>query len=193
MVFFRAAHGWGRVKKTFLPKIYHTYPIMMKLTAVIPYIQKIQKIYKSHDTPLEFCWYQHFFTGIQQLLLYKKKYRYRLHFNTQFLILLAFLESLKVVLINMVEILMISAKLATLGLLKIKVFWSKDYDDIIFVHGITNNILSRDTNNIVNVVLWPKHFYERGYHNLNFIRIWPEKPVFLRGVLGSSSIIWDCH
>ena len=33
-----------------------------------------------------------------------------------------FFESLKVVLINMVEILIISAKLATLGLLKIKVF-----------------------------------------------------------------------
>ena len=31
----------------------------------------------------------------------------------------------------MIAILMTSAKLATLGLLKIKVFWNKGYDDII--------------------------------------------------------------
>ena len=53
---------------------------------------------------------------------YIKKYRYRLHFDTQFLILLSFLESLKIVLINMVRILMMSGKMATLGLPKIKVF-----------------------------------------------------------------------
>ena len=50
---------------------------------------------------------------------YIKKYRYRLHFNTQLLILLTFFESSRVVSINMVAILMISAKLATLGLLRI--------------------------------------------------------------------------
>ena len=53
---------------------------------------------------------------------YIKKYRYRLRFNTSILILLIFLEFLKVVLINMHAVLMISAKLATLGLLKLKVF-----------------------------------------------------------------------
>ena len=29
--------------------------------------------------------------------------------------------------------------------------------------------------------MWPKfdkHFYERNYHNLDFIRIWPENPIF---------------
>ena len=31
----------------------------------------------------------------------------------------------------MIALLMTSAKLATLGLLKIKVFWNKGYDDII--------------------------------------------------------------
>ena len=31
--------------------------------------------------------------------------------------------------------------------------------------------------------LW--YFYERSHHNLNFIRIWPEKNYFLRGTLGS--------
>ena len=38
-----------------LPKIRHTYPTMMKLGTAIPYVRKIQKIYKSRDTFLEFC------------------------------------------------------------------------------------------------------------------------------------------
>ena len=51
---------------------------------------------------------------------------------------------------------MMSAKMATLGLLKIKVFWNKGYDVIISVHDVTNKILSRDSNYIVDVVMWPK-------------------------------------
>ena len=54
MGFFGAAHGWG-VGLFGLPKIYHTYPTMMKLGTVIPYLKKIQKLYESRDTPLEFC------------------------------------------------------------------------------------------------------------------------------------------
>ena len=53
--FFGAAHGWGGSKKATLPKICHTYPTMMKLGTVIAYPKKIQKIYQSGDTPLEFC------------------------------------------------------------------------------------------------------------------------------------------
>ena len=56
----------------------------------------------------------------------------------------------------MVTILMMSAKMATPGLLKIKVFWNKGYDVIIYVHDVTNKILSRDSNYIVDVVMWPK-------------------------------------
>ena len=37
----------------------------------------------------------------------------------------------------MVTILMISAKMATPGLLKLKDFWSKGYDVIIFVYDVT--------------------------------------------------------
>ena len=47
---------------------------------------------------------------------------------------------------------MVSAKMSTLGLLKIKVFWNKDYDVTIFVYDITNKILSDDSNQIKNVV-----------------------------------------
>ena len=51
---------------------------------------------------------------------------------------------------------MMSAKMATPGLRKIKVFWKKGYDVIIFVNDVTNKILSRDSNYIVDVVMWPK-------------------------------------
>ena len=56
----------------------------------------------------------------------------------------------------MVAVLMMSAKLATLGLLKIKIFWNKDYDVIIYAHDVTNKILSNDSSYIVDVVKWPK-------------------------------------
>ena len=51
---------------------------------------------------------------------------------------------------------MVSAKMATPDLLKITVFWNKDYDVIIPVDDISNKILSRDSNFIVDVFMWPK-------------------------------------
>ena len=69
----------------------------------------------------------------------------------------------------MVEILIISAKLATLALLKIKVFWYKGYEVIISANDAFIKILKI------------------------FIKIWPEKTIFLRGTLDSSSTICDWH
>ena len=43
-------------------KICHTHPTMMKLSTVIPYLTKIQNIYKLCDTPIKFYWHQYFFT-----------------------------------------------------------------------------------------------------------------------------------
>ena len=51
---------------------------------------------------------------------------------------------------------MMSAKMATSGLLKIKVFWNKGYYVIYSVYDVTNKILSHDPNYIVDVVMWPK-------------------------------------
>ena len=56
----------------------------------------------------------------------------------------------------MVIILTMSAKMATPGLLKITVFWNKGYDVIIPVDNVTNKVLSRDSNHIVDVFMWPK-------------------------------------
>ena len=55
MGFFGAAHGWEGPFWPPLPNIRHTYPTIMKLCTVIPYLRKIQKMYKSRDTSLEFC------------------------------------------------------------------------------------------------------------------------------------------
>ena len=48
---------------------------------------------------------------------------------------------------------MMSAKLATLVIVKIKLFCNKGYGAIIFVHDLTNKILLRDSNYIVDVVI----------------------------------------
>ena len=72
MDLFGAAHGWRGPKRPSLSKICHTYLTLMKLGTVIPYLKKIQKIYESRDTPLEFCWHQHFFTENQQFLVYQE-------------------------------------------------------------------------------------------------------------------------
>ena len=54
-----------------------------------------------------------------------------------------------------------SAKLATPGRLKIKVSWYKGYDVIILKYDVTNKTLSRDSNYIVDVVMWPKFVNSR--------------------------------
>ena len=46
--------------------------------------------------------------------------------------------------------------MATPGLLKIMVFWNKVYDVIIRIDDVTNKILSRDSNYVVGVFMWPK-------------------------------------
>ena len=93
----------------------------MKLSTVVNYLKKIQKLYESRDTLIDFCCISIFLPDISKFC-YIKKYRYRLHLDASFLILLAFLESLRMVLTNMVTILMMSAKMVIPGFLKIKVF-----------------------------------------------------------------------
>ena len=51
---------------------------------------------------------------------------------------------------------MMSAKMAIAGLLKLTVFWKKSYGVIISVDDVTNKILSRDSNYIEDVFMWPK-------------------------------------
>ena len=128
---------------------------MMNLGTVIPYLKKIQKLYESRDTPLEFCWHQHFFTGNQQILLYQEiqiqiPFRYIISNSSNFSWVF------KDFIINMVTILIMSAKMATPGFLEIKPFWKKAYDVIIYVDDVIKKNLLPDLYYNVNVVMWPK-------------------------------------
>ena len=137
-----------RSKKTSVSKICRTNVTIIKLGTAIPYLKKIQNIYKSCDTLFEFCWHQQFSMGNQPILLYQER-----QIQIAFLCIISnsfdFFEYVKITLINMVTILMMSAKMDTLGLLKIKVFWKKVYDITIYVNDFTNQILSCDSNHIV--------------------------------------------
>ena len=48
------------------------------------------------------------------------------------------------------------SKMATPGLLKMKIFSKKGYDVIVYVHDVTKKILSSDSNYIVDPVMWRK-------------------------------------
>ena len=136
-------------KRPPLPKIFHASSTMMKLGTVIAYLKEIQKYMNHVKHPLSSVDISNLLPEIRKFC-YIKKYMYRLHFDTKLPILLNFLGSLKIVFDKKVRILMMSAKVATPGLLKIKVFWKKGYDVIIYV---TNKVLSRDSNYIVDVVM----------------------------------------
>ena len=49
-----------------------------------------------------------------------------------------------------------ASKLATLGLLKIKVFWNKGYDIMIITHDVPHKLLSGVSVYVVDVVMWPE-------------------------------------
>ena len=61
MGFFGASHRW-RPHISYNDKTWHSYTLP----------KEDPKMYKSHDTPLGFCWHQHFFTGNQQILLHQE-------------------------------------------------------------------------------------------------------------------------
>ena len=51
---------------------------------------------------------------------------------------------------------MMSAKMATPGLLKTTAFWNNGHDVIVPIYGVTNKISSRNSNYIVDLFMWPK-------------------------------------
>ena len=70
------------------------------------------------------------------------------------------------------------------GLLKITVFWSKGYEDIIPVDDVINKTLSRELNYIADVFMFMWSLVTVAF-------LW--ESLFFRSGLGSSSIIWDWH
>ena len=109
---------------------YVTHPLSSAYISIFP--QEISKFALSRNTDID-CMLIH---------------------NFQFF--LTYFESLRISLTNIIAILIMSAKIATIGFLKIKVFWNKKYNVIISANGIINQFLSRGSNCIVDVVRWPK-------------------------------------
>ena len=153
----------------------------MKLSTVISYLKKIQKIYELRDTPLEFCWHQHFFTGNQQILLYQEiqiKIAFWYMISNSFKFYWVFKDSFNNQGYNFDDV-------SKNGYPKTKVLWKK----------VTNKTLWSDSNYIVDVAIWTK-FGNSSISVKEFVitsRIWPEKLLFLRSGLGSRWIIWDWH
>ena len=56
----------------------------------------------------------------------------------------------------MATIFITASKTTTLDHLKMRVFWNKGYEVIIFVYDVKSKILSHDWNYIVDVVMWPR-------------------------------------
>ena len=86
----------------------------------------------------------------------------------------------------MVNILMVSAKMATPALLKTKVFWNKGYYVIYSVYDVTNIILSHDSNYIMDTNLKFNTSLSKGLKLkvikfwgliLTFVEVTGEKPV----------------
>ena len=147
MGIFGAAHGWWR--EIPLPKICHTYPSMKN---TLPK-EDPNNIWITWHT----CWVlltsAFFHWKLANFVISRIQIAFWYIISNSFNF---FSDSLKIFLIKLVIILMMSAKMATPGLLKITVFWNKGYDVIISVDDVTNKILWHDSNYIVDLFMWPK-------------------------------------
>ena len=108
-LFFQGCSWIG--EKAPLPKKYLTYPTVMTLGIVTPYPKKIQNINKLSETLLLFWWHQHFFSKNQLILLYQE-IQIQIQFEQIISNYFNFFEPLKFFIINMAEILIMSAKFA---------------------------------------------------------------------------------
>ena len=145
---------WGcalmKGKKAPCPKIWRAYPTMTKLGTVNLTQSRSRKYINYVTHPLSFAAISIFFTIYQHFFVLPgntDKNCILLHNSFEFLWVL------KGVLIKIFAILMM---LATTGLFTVMVLWNKGYDVIIFVHNVTNQILLRESNYILDVITWPK-------------------------------------
>ena len=94
-------------------------------------------------------WHQCFFSRNHKILL-RQEIQIKIAFWYKISSSFNFFESLKIALTNMVTILMI------LAFLKAKIFWNKGYDVIIPVYDVIKKTLSRDSNYIIDTVMWSR-------------------------------------
>ena len=80
-------------------------------------------------------------------------------------------------------ILMMSAKVTTLAVLKRKILWNKTYDVLISVYDVTSKVLSSDSN---ATVIWS---YDQSLLTLSFLREKVSWPQFYKD-LTRKTILW---
>ena len=110
----------GGDKKATLPKICHTHPSIIKLGSYTLQKEDTKKYMNHVIHPFSSSDISIFSPEISKFC-YFKNYSYRLHIDTEFLVL-SYFEFSKISLIKMNAILMMSAKMATPDLFKIGVF-----------------------------------------------------------------------
>ena len=107
--FFGGAHGLAGTKKA--PFLKYVLQILQWWDLTQLYLtQRRSKKYINHLTHLLSSPEVNIFSSKISKFCYTKKYRYRLHMNSQFLIFLTSFESSKVFLINMAGTLLISCR-----------------------------------------------------------------------------------
>ena len=84
----------------------------------------------------------------------------------------------------MVTILMMSAKMASIDVLKRKAFWKKN--NVLFsVYDATGKILSLDSNHIANLVMWQKFgkstFSKRQVITTSVLKVFDKKNPLFKG------------
>ena len=121
-------------KKAHLLKFCHTYPITMKVGSYTFPKKDLKNIWIMWHNP---------WLLLTSAIFHRKSSNLAISRNKcidcilmQFLIILTFC---KIILIKKVTVLTMSKEMATPGLLKIKLFWNKGCEVIIYVHNVTNN------------------------------------------------------
>ena len=121
-------------KKAHLLKFCHTYPITMKVGRYTLRKKDLKNIWIMWHTP---------WLLLTSAIFHRKSSNLAISRNKcidcilmQFLIILTFR---KIFLIKKFTVLTMSKKMATPGLLKIKLFWNKGCEVIIYVDDVTNN------------------------------------------------------
>ena len=90
-----------------------------------------------------------------------------------------------------------SAKLTTLGVFKRKILWNKIYDILISVYDVTNKVLSRGSNYIVDMAMrlkFANFSISMRQGTMKWIlQRFDWKKYFVRSGLGPSSLIRGLH